>query len=100
MTSHRLIIAAASMAMLSGGALAQERPDSLRISCGAAASLVRNAGAIVMRTGPNIYDRYVSSRAYCARDEQTEPRWIAAGDTPQCFIGYTCERRYSDPGER
>jgi hypothetical protein len=96
------IVAAASVLILcaSAAALAQGRPDSLAMPCANAAGLVRSAGAIVVSTGPNIYDRYVASRAFCQRDEQVEPRWVAARDTPACFIGYVCERRYGDPASR
>lgn len=79
---------------------AQGRPDTLRMSCGQAAGIVRQSGAIVLGTGPNIYDRYVASRAFCQRDEQAEPRWLATADTRQCFVGYGCERRYGDPANR
>jgi hypothetical protein len=81
-------------------AFAQGRPDTLRMSCGQAAGIVRQFGAIVLGTGPYIYDRYVASRAFCQRDEQTEPRWLATADTRQCFVGYGCERRYGDPANR
>jgi hypothetical protein len=81
-------------------AFAQGRPDTLRMPCAIAAGLVRSAGAIVLGTGPNIYDRYVASRAFCQRDEQIEPRWLATSDTPQCLIGYSCERQYGNPSER
>ena len=81
-------------------AYAQGRPDTLAMPCATAAGIVRSAGAVVLGTGPNIYDRYVSSRAFCQRDEQTEPRWVAARDTPECFVGYGCERKYGDPADR
>src|SRR4051794_9068983 len=81
-------------------ASAQGRPDTLSLPCAAAAGVVRSAGAIVLGTGPNIYDRYVSSRAFCQRDEQLKPRWLATADTRQCFVGYSCERRYGDPARR
>jgi hypothetical protein len=82
------------------GAQAQGRPDTLAMPCAAAASIVKSAGAIVIGTGPNIYDRYVASRAFCQRDEEMVPRWVAARDTPACFIGHVCERRYGDPANR
>ena len=93
-------LALALLAVTSGAGHSQGRPDSLRMSCNVAASLVRSTGAVVLGTGPNIYDRFVSSKAFCNRDEDTEPRWIPAGDNPQCFIGYVCERRYGDPQSR
>lgn len=84
--------------LCSANTIAQARPDTLRMSCGAAADLVRRSGAIVLGTGPDIYDRYVASHAYCERDEFTFPRWLAARDVRQCFVGYGCERRYGGDG--
>jgi hypothetical protein len=96
----RILAATCALLALPATALAQGRPDSLGMPCAAAAGIVRNAGAVVLGTGPNIYDRYVASRAFCQRDEETIPRWIAARDTPACFVGYVCERKYGDPANR
>ncbi|MDB5594246.1 MAG: hypothetical protein JWM36_1207 [Hyphomicrobiales bacterium] len=95
-----LILSVMASGCLAGGASAQGRPDTLQMSCGMAASLVSRAGAIVLGTGPNIYDRYVASRAFCQRDEEMRPRWLATRDAPQCFIGWVCERNYGGPGPR
>lgn len=75
-------------AIASGPALA--RPDSLTMTCAAAAGMVSSQGAVVMGTGPNIFDRYVISLRYCAGSEQLKPEWIKTKDNPQCFVGYTC----------
>ncbi len=92
---------AALLALASAGqALAQARPDTWRMSCAASADMVRRYGALVMHSGPDIYDRYVSSHAACYLDEETVPRWVPAADNPQCFIGYVCQRRYGGPGPR
>jgi hypothetical protein len=96
--THLLVTAAVLVAPATS--FAQTRPDTLTMSCRQAAGVVQQAGAIVLRTGPNLWDRFVSSKAYCQRDEQTEPRWLKTGDTAQCFVGYTCERRYGDPQSR
>ncbi|MDB5544972.1 MAG: hypothetical protein JWO64_2121 [Hyphomicrobiales bacterium] len=82
------------------GAEAQGRPDTLAMPCATAAGIVKSAGAIVLGTGPNIYDRYVATRAFCQRDEEMVPRWTAARDNPACFVGYVCERKYGDPANR
>lgn len=71
---------------------AQGRPDSLRMSCDATRGLVSTRGAIVIGTGPNIYDRFVATRAFCQPDEMTEPVWLPTADQRQCFIGYRCKR--------
>ena len=73
-----------------GSAAAEARPDSLTMTCAAAARLVSSSGAVVMGTGPNIFDRYVISVRYCSGFEQLKPEWIKTKDNPQCFVGYTC----------
>ena len=81
------------------GALAQARPDSLRMSCEAARRLISERGAVVLGTGADIYDRYVATQRFCQRDEYTEPVWLPTGDSRQCFVGYRC-KRYSEEFER
>ncbi len=88
-----LVLAALAVASLSvDAAQAQGRPDSLRMSCGSARGLVSQRGAIVLGSGPNLYDRYVASQGFCLPDEITKPAWVPTADTRQCFIGYRCER--------
>jgi hypothetical protein len=79
-----------AMAGLATEAIAHPRPLSLVMSCGQARSLVASRGAIVLDTGRYTYDRYVSSQAFCLRNEYVRPAWVPTADTPQCPIGYTC----------
>jgi hypothetical protein len=72
-------------------ALAQSRPSSVAMSCRQAAGLVASRGAIVLGTGGYTYDRFVADQRFCLRTEVTEPAWVPAGDTPQCFVGYRCK---------
>ncbi len=97
----RLMAAIAAIAVLGmpGIALAQGRPDSLQMSCEAARRLVSERGAIVLGTGPDLYDRYVASQGFCQRDEQTTPVWLRTANSSQCFIGYRC-KRVDDEAER
>jgi hypothetical protein len=94
MTTHsRTILFTAVLAFIvstTQTAAAQSRPDTTRMTCAAVRSLVMRLGGIVLGTGPSIYDRYVSSRAYCATTEVTEPAFVPTADIPQCFVGYTC----------
>ncbi len=78
------------MAGLSTEAIAQPRPLSLAMSCGQARSLVANRGAVVLGRGRYTYDRYVSSQAFCLRNEYVRAAWVPMADTLQCPIGYTC----------
>jgi hypothetical protein len=77
-------------------AVAQSQPDTNRMTCAAAQALVMKRGQIVLGTGPSLFDRYVSSRAYCTSTELTEPTFVPTTDNRQCFVGYRCRERYSD----
>jgi hypothetical protein len=69
---------------------ALSRPDTTRMTCAAARALVMRHGGIVLGTGPSLFDRFVSSRAYCMSTEVTEPAFVPTADDRECFIGYTC----------
>ncbi|MHB2166320.1 hypothetical protein [Alsobacter sp. R-9] len=73
-----------------GTALAQARPDSLRMTCAQARSIVATRGAVVIGTGPYIYDRFVADRRFCSLNEFARPAFIRSRDTPQCMVGYKC----------
>ena len=86
---------AASLAlMIVTATSAQAMPSTLQMTCSQAASLVVSRGAVVLRTGPNTYDRYVSGQGFCARAEVAVPEWVPTVDATQCFIGYRCDPRY------
>jgi len=84
----------ATLALLPAAALtapaAEARPDSLAMTCAEAASLVTSQGAVVIGTGPNIFDRYVREVRFCSGAEQLKPEWIKTRDNPRCFVGYVC----------
>ena len=69
---------------------AQGRPDTMKMSCAAAKNLVTRQHAIVLGTGPTIYDRYVASDAFCQADEVGRAAFVRSADNPQCFIGFYC----------
>lgn len=80
---------------LAPAAFAQAMPNSLTMSCASASALVRQRGAVVIGTGPNIFDRYVANQGYCnALEEVTAPAWIQTRDQQQCFVGYRCREPY------
>ena len=91
-----LFIALIGFAMsIAERAVAQSQPDTNRMNCAPAQALVKR-GEIVLGTGPSLFDRYVSSRAYCTSTELTEPTFVPTTDNRQCFVGYRCRERYSD----
>ena len=87
------LILAAAVSALATGAVAQPRPATTAMGCRQAAGLVASSGAIVLGTGRNTYDRFVSDARFCLTTETTEPVWVPASDTSQCFVGYRCKGR-------
>lgn len=72
------------------GAQAQGMPNSLSMSCNQARALVERSGAVVMATGATEFDRYVSRRSFCARDQELRSSFVRTADNPQCYIGDRC----------
>jgi len=80
-------------------ALAQSAGTTLAMTCQQAAGIVRAQGAVVLRTSPTTYDRYVNGPGFCTRDQVTEPAWVGTADAAQCFIGYRCRQSELDTGQ-
>lgn len=84
------------LSVLAGPALAQGRPYTPQMSCGAVSGLVATRGALILGTGGSAYDRYVRDANACMVGQVTRPAWVPTADRAQCFVGYTCienERR-------
>ncbi|MDQ0303201.1 hypothetical protein [Ancylobacter polymorphus] len=73
-------------------ASAQAMPNSLTMSCAQARALVAREGAVVIRTGPDLFDRYVTNPSYC-QSQRSRPAWIPTRDDPQCLVGQECRER-------
>jgi hypothetical protein len=85
-----VLLAAFAVVAVTMPAGAQPRPDSLRMTCQQAAGLVFQRGALVLGSGPHVYDRYVRDRGFCQPTELTRPAFAPTLDHPQCFVGYRC----------
>lgn len=73
-------------------ASAQAMPNSLTMSCAQAQALVARQGAVVIGTGPDLFDRYVTNPGYC-QSQRSRPAWIPTRDNPQCLVGQECRER-------
>lgn len=65
-------------------------PSSLNMTCAQAVALVQSRGAVVLSTGPGLFDRYVSSGVYCGSSSSENAAWIPTQDTSQCMVGAVC----------
>ncbi len=79
--------------LLASTSFAQAMPNSLSMSCSAARGLVQQNGAVVIGTGPNLYDRFVTSTGKCEPTQRSEPAWIPTADQAQCLVGRRCIAR-------
>jgi hypothetical protein len=88
----RAMIATALVCVVAAAtpASAQSRPDSLTMTCSAAQALVRERGAVVIGTGPNVFDRYVADRRFCMPTQVTQNAFIATRDNRNCLVGGIC----------
>lgn len=86
------LLLASLLLSLATPSMAQARPDSLATRCADLQALVRREGAVVIGTGPNLYDRFVADPGYCA-SQRSEPAWIPARDVKQCLVGQRCRER-------
>jgi hypothetical protein len=82
-------LAAATVCIFVGPAAAQDA-TTIRMSCTAVRQLVAQRRAIVLRTSPSTYDRYVSGRASCMPTETLEDAFVPTADSRACHVGYTC----------
>ncbi|MGL4445894.1 MAG: hypothetical protein ACRCU1_19885 [Alsobacter sp.] len=88
----RAMIATALVCVVAAAtpASAQSRPDSLTMTCSAAQALVRERGAIVIGTGPNVFDRFVADRRFCMPTQVTQNAFITTRDNRNCLVGGIC----------
>lgn len=87
----RTFILALPFVLAAGAAIAQDGPNSLTMSCASAQQLVKERGAVVLWSGPNIFDRFVSGQNHCDTDEFIQPAWIQTRDNAQCPVGNRCK---------
>lgn len=81
------------VATLATTSISEARPNTANMSCGEAAATVARAGAIVLSTGVNTYDRFVATNAFCLPGENTEPGVAPTIDARLCQVGYVCRQR-------
>jgi len=87
------------LASLSTGAMAQTAATTLNLTCSQARQIVASQGAVVLRTGPATYDRYVRDPSFCGRSATTQPAWVRTADIAQCPVGAVCRSIEIDNGQ-
>lgn len=78
-------------ALWANTAFAAEHISTRNLTCEAAKKLVQTQGAVLLSTGPDLFDSYVRDRTFCTPSEQTIVNFIPTQDNKTCFVGYTCQ---------
>ncbi len=95
----RPILMSLLMMSFATGAMSQQGPATPEMTCAQATGLVASRGAVVLRTGPAAYDRYVRDASFCAVQEMARPAWVRTADAVQCPIGRVCRSIEIDNGQ-
>lgn len=83
-----LIIAAVASA---APALASERVNTLDLSSAQVKQIVQEQGAVLLSTGPDLFDRYVANGSYCYFGEHPKAAFVPTADSDAALVGYTCD---------
>ncbi len=97
-----LVYSGVALAVFSTAAFAQRAPrsapkhesaraDTWQMTCGQSKSMVKGENGVVLKSGPNHFDRYVNSGFACETGETLEPAFVRTKDTSMCYVGFTCE---------
>ncbi len=86
----KAVCALMAILALAPPAHAAGRPSTTTMTCQSAQALVARAGAIVLGTGGQTYDRFVRFESACATGLYGHPAFRPTRDNPQCNIGYYC----------
>jgi hypothetical protein len=84
------LIAIVLVASLPATAIAQTRLSTTGMSCSSASALVSARHAVVLSTGGQTYDRFVSDQSQCPVGQVTLPGFAPAADNAQCLVGWRC----------
>lgn len=88
--SFRCLAVLAALSAAGLPVLAQGLPSAADSTCAQIAGIVQSRGEAVIRTGPNLYDRYVAVPTYCDQKRIGLPTYVRTRDNPACLIGYEC----------
>ena len=86
----RIVLWPMILALVATPALAQSRPSTTAMSCAAANALVMSSHAIVLSTGRDTFERFVSDRGQCQWGQDDVPAFAPTANNPQCMVGWRC----------
>jgi hypothetical protein len=91
--ASKSVAATLAVALLAAStASAQNRPDSLTMTCDSVQALLKRERAAVIGTGPNVFGRYVADGRACSVTQFARQAFIATKDNKYCLV-YNCSER-------
>jgi hypothetical protein len=88
----RLALALAALVAMISNCDAGTMLQTSGLACSVIANVVSSRGAVLLATGGDNFDRYVSDQSQCALGEQIAPAWVKSADSASCFVGFTCDQ--------
>ncbi len=85
-----------SLCLAAAPALAQQRPFTPALTCGAVQALVAREHRVVLATSPNAYETVHLDSGDCRDEVTARPAFEPTLDNPNCFAGYRCVQRNND----
>ncbi len=86
----RVLSVAIALTVCATGALAQSAGTTTTMTCEEARQIVASQGSVVLNTGPDTFDRYVSNDRYCASGQYVKPAFVPTRNTQECEVGFRC----------
>ena len=93
------VVLVLALAHVASAASAQVGLTTQAMTCNQARSIVASQGAVVLRTSPTTYDRFVRDSSFCSWPERAETAFVQTADTAQCPVGGVCRDLAVDNGQ-
>jgi hypothetical protein len=77
--------------LLVAASAAAQRPSTLNMTCGEASDLIASQGEIVLTTGANTFERFVTGPGGCRVGEHAETGYAQTSDRNRCRLHYICK---------
>jgi hypothetical protein len=98
----KAVLLALCLTLVSANAYAISRYDPTRMTCDQVHAIIDQQSAVILRyqskrvAGLPLYDRYVSSDAFCERGEMLDPFYVPTRDQNSCEVERCKKVDYDD----
>ena len=93
-----LALSALAVTIVASGAQANtvDHIDTHTMSTTQLRELIQDRGAVILTTGPELFDRYVANDSQCSIGEKIKRAYVPTADSSSAFVGYACVNDFSD----